>query len=182
MRFAALLVSRRQFYAHERTVAPRQLNPFGSSILPRLVESFLYKSQRVQLIPRSTKDNSSRFANQSERWVIGCQARLRTSLHRKGMLREFRLNSFAPLTINLGNSDSSAEVNIDIQGDCSGISGSHNKISSDNTTTTTTTINYFGGANSSEKHAEILQCLYTSRYESHRGRVREPAEGTCKWV
>ncbi|PWW75032.1 hypothetical protein C7212DRAFT_358601 [Tuber magnatum] len=30
--------------------------------------------------------------------------------------------------------------------------------------------------------AEILQCLYTSVYESHRGRVREPAGGTCTWV
>ncbi|PWW76064.1 hypothetical protein C7212DRAFT_280259 [Tuber magnatum] len=34
----------------------------------------------------------------------------------------------------------------------------------------------------SRKHTEILQCLYTSSYESHRDRVPEPVEGTCTWV
>ncbi|RPA99913.1 hypothetical protein L873DRAFT_1827852 [Choiromyces venosus 120613-1] len=39
-----------------------------------------------------------------------------------------------------------------------------------------------GDANPTENHAEILQCLYTSQYGSHRDRVPEPVEGTCAWV
>ncbi|RPA90581.1 hypothetical protein L873DRAFT_1795390 [Choiromyces venosus 120613-1] len=39
-----------------------------------------------------------------------------------------------------------------------------------------------GGATPTRNPAEILQCLYTSKYESHRNRVREPVEGTCTWV
>nr|AFB35598.1 NACHT-ANK domain protein transcript variant 5 [Tuber melanosporum] len=46
----------------------------------------------------------------------------------------------------------------------------------------TTNINYYGETDSSQSHAEILQCLYTSKYEEHRDRVREPVEGTCTWV
>ncbi|PWW71642.1 hypothetical protein C7212DRAFT_348848 [Tuber magnatum] len=47
-----------------------------------------------------------------------------------------------------------------------------------------TTNNYYnnGPTNTSGKLPEILQCLYTSRYESHRNRVREPVGGTCAWV
>ncbi|PWW77828.1 hypothetical protein C7212DRAFT_356725 [Tuber magnatum] len=38
------------------------------------------------------------------------------------------------------------------------------------------------GRSSTQNFAEIMQCLYTSRYVEHRGRVREPVEGTCTWV
>ncbi|RPA93545.1 NACHT-ANK domain protein transcript variant 3 [Choiromyces venosus 120613-1] len=56
-------------------------------------------------------------------------------------------------------------------------SGAHNILNSGNTNT----INQ-GDANPTRNHAEILQCLHTSQYESHRNRVREPVEGTCTWV
>lgn len=36
--------------------------------------------------------------------------------------------------------------------------------------------------NTSSDYSEILQCLYTSEYESHRDRIRKPVEGTCTWV
>ncbi|PWW72162.1 hypothetical protein C7212DRAFT_366754 [Tuber magnatum] len=72
-----------------------------------------------------------------------------------------------------GSVDSSAGAD-NIRGDCSGNSGSGNQFNSNNT------INY--GTGSSDKEADILQYLYKTSYESHRGRVREPAEGTCTWV
>ncbi|PWW78753.1 hypothetical protein C7212DRAFT_355414 [Tuber magnatum] len=64
-----------------------------------------------------------------------------------------------------------------IHGDGSGNSGSNN-INSGNTTFNFNREN----ANSFGSSADVLQCLYTSEYGSHRGRVREPAEGTCTWV
>ncbi|PWW74874.1 NACHT-ANK domain protein transcript variant 3 [Tuber magnatum] len=47
----------------------------------------------------------------------------------------------------------------------------------------TTHAYYDPGAHStSQRQADILQFLYTSRYEEHRDRVRKPVEGTCTWV
>ncbi|RPA92064.1 hypothetical protein L873DRAFT_1794466 [Choiromyces venosus 120613-1] len=64
-----------------------------------------------------------------------------------------------------------------IQGNHSGNSGDHN------ITVSGSTININqGDANPAGNHAKILQCLYTSQYESHRDRVPEPVEGTCTWV
>ncbi|RPA99854.1 hypothetical protein L873DRAFT_1827825 [Choiromyces venosus 120613-1] len=39
-----------------------------------------------------------------------------------------------------------------------------------------------GRSSQQRSYDEILQCLYTSQYESHRDRVPEPVEGTCTWV
>ncbi|RPA95818.1 hypothetical protein L873DRAFT_1291245 [Choiromyces venosus 120613-1] len=64
-----------------------------------------------------------------------------------------------------------------IPGNYSANRGDHNIIGSGNTIN----INQ-GDANLTSNHAKILQCLYTSKYESHRNRVREPVEGTCTWV
>ncbi|PWW74296.1 NACHT-ANK domain protein transcript variant 1 [Tuber magnatum] len=41
---------------------------------------------------------------------------------------------------------------------------------------------YIPGTDSSLRPAEMLQYLYTSRYEEHRRRVQKPVEGTCSWV
>ncbi|RPA99889.1 hypothetical protein L873DRAFT_1806045 [Choiromyces venosus 120613-1] len=64
-----------------------------------------------------------------------------------------------------------------IQGNYNATRGDHNIIGSGNTIN----INQ-GDANQTRNHAEILQCLYTSKYQLHRNRVREPVEGTCTWV
>ncbi|RPA93500.1 hypothetical protein L873DRAFT_1815655 [Choiromyces venosus 120613-1] len=66
---------------------------------------------------------------------------------------------------------------INIQGNFSSNSGDHNIIGSGNTIN----INQ-GDANPTRNPAEILQCLYTSQYGSHRDRVPEPVDGTCTWV
>src|SRR5205807_7291185 len=72
---------------------------------------------------------------------------------------------------------SSSAVPRSIHGDYGGNTCDNNTYGSFNT-------NYIihGGTSSSMSHAEILQCLYTSRYEDQRRRVREPVEGTCSWV
>ncbi|PWW73086.1 NACHT-ANK domain protein transcript variant 3 [Tuber magnatum] len=63
------------------------------------------------------------------------------------------------------------------QGNFSGNHGSYNNFGSN------ITQNYhYGAPNPSQTQAEILQCLYTSKYEEHRERVHEPVEGTCTWV
>jgi len=62
-------------------------------------------------------------------------------------------------------------------GDYSGNTGSHNNFNSGNTT-----YNFPNSQNQPPNVAEILQCLYTSIYQSHLGLVREPVEGTCTWV
>ncbi|PWW74982.1 NACHT-ANK domain protein transcript variant 1 [Tuber magnatum] len=62
-----------------------------------------------------------------------------------------------------------------IQGDYSGNTGHGNRFNSDDF------INYHI-VSSAGNRDEILQCLYTSAYEAHRRRVREPVEGTCAWV
>lgn len=64
-----------------------------------------------------------------------------------------------------------------IQGDYSGNTGSHNNFNSGNTT-----YNFPNSQNQPPNVAEILQCLYTSIYQSHLGLIREPVEGTCTWV
>ncbi|PWW71784.1 hypothetical protein C7212DRAFT_366950 [Tuber magnatum] len=51
-----------------------------------------------------------------------------------------------------------------------------------NSNNTTNIHHNYGSTSSPESCAEILQQLYTSAYESHRRRVREPVEGTCIWV
>ncbi|PWW74371.1 NACHT-ANK domain protein transcript variant 4 [Tuber magnatum] len=72
-----------------------------------------------------------------------------------------------------------ADASSSIRGDYSGNTGYHNIIGSGNTVNT-----YHGGTptNSPADCAQILQCLYTSRYEEHRNRLQEPVEGTCIWV
>lgn len=62
-------------------------------------------------------------------------------------------------------------------GDYSGNTGSHNNFNSGNTT-----YHFPNSKNQPSNVAEILQCLYTSIYQSHLRRVREPVEGTCTWV
>nr|AFB35587.1 NACHT-ANK domain protein transcript variant 4 [Tuber melanosporum] len=82
-----------------------------------------------------------------------------------------------------------------VRGDYSGNIGSHNIAGSGNFTASgrttnyghitnhgITTNNYFTDTNSGSSGAEILRTLYTSRYQSHLARVREPAAGTCTWV
>ncbi|RPA99453.1 hypothetical protein L873DRAFT_1806657 [Choiromyces venosus 120613-1] len=82
-----------------------------------------------------------------------------------------------PIT-NVNSSSSSSASNSNIRGDYSGNSGANNNFNSGNTI-----FNFNqGDANPTRNHAEILQCLYTSEYELHRNRVREPVEGTCTWV
>src|SRR5205807_7312246 len=78
--------------------------------------------------------------------------------------------------INVNSYDSNSAAPRSMHGDYSGNTGDNNTYGSFNT------IHNYGGTSSSQSHAEILQCLYTSRYEEHRRRVREPVEGTCSWV
>ncbi|RPA99830.1 hypothetical protein L873DRAFT_1682249 [Choiromyces venosus 120613-1] len=109
------------------------------------------------------------------RWAFHCQSLLQRAVpHNKGILLECRLYVLAlPITnVNISASNSN------IQGNFNNNRGDHNIIGSGNI------INNFnqGDANPTGNHAEILQCLYTSEYESHRNRVREPVEGTCTWV
>lgn len=70
-------------------------------------------------------------------------------------------------------------ANSSIRSDGSGNSSSYNTINSGNNTTINCN---HGDTNSSQSHAEILQCLYTSKYKEQRCRIREPVEGTCTWV
>ncbi|PWW74076.1 hypothetical protein C7212DRAFT_359331 [Tuber magnatum] len=66
---------------------------------------------------------------------------------------------------------------------CSSI-GSGN-ISSGNINSGNITYNIYchhGDTDSPENYAKIMQCLYSSGYEEHRGRVQTPVEGTCAWV
>src|SRR5205807_10584826 len=63
-----------------------------------------------------------------------------------------------------------------VGGDYSGNTGNNNTYGSGNT------YHYHGGTNSPPSYAEIMQCLYTSVYESHRDRIRKPVVGTCTWV
>ncbi|RPA99865.1 hypothetical protein L873DRAFT_862724 [Choiromyces venosus 120613-1] len=82
----------------------------------------------------------------------------------------------------MGNSQSNTSTEgrssqqSNIQGNFNNNRGDHNIIGCGNT------IVNQGDANPTRDHAKILQCLYTSQYESHRNRVPEPVEGTCTWV
>ncbi|PWW77153.1 hypothetical protein C7212DRAFT_315120 [Tuber magnatum] len=78
------------------------------------------------------------------------------------------------------SSSQSAPLSTNIHGDHSGNTGSNNTTNSGNTTN----YNYCNHVpmNSPENYTEIVQCLYTSRYEEHRNRIRKPVEGTCNWV
>ncbi|PWW77350.1 NACHT-ANK domain protein transcript variant 4 [Tuber magnatum] len=102
------------------------------------------------------------------------------------MLAECRLSLLALLIINVDRYGSRAAINTNIRGDHCGNTGSHNITDSGNTTTTTTTtthIHYNQPLMSSlVNYTKISQCLYTSQYERHRNRIREPVEGTCTWV
>ncbi|RPA93071.1 hypothetical protein L873DRAFT_1816655 [Choiromyces venosus 120613-1] len=103
------------------------------------------------------------------RWAIYCHTLLQRVIpHNKGILLECRLYVLAlPIT------------NVNISASNSNIQGNH----SGNFNSGNTVINHnHGDANPTRNHAEILRCLYTSRYESHRDRVPEPVEGTCAWV
>src|SRR5207302_5690477 len=98
---------------------------------------------------------------------------LRTIPRLNGMLQEYCLYSISAfLIIGASSGGSSSTSNSNIQGDFSGNSGSGNVYISVNREDMSPSRNY----------AKILQCLYTSKYQSHRARVREPVHGTCTWV
>ncbi|PWW75383.1 NACHT-ANK domain protein transcript variant 1 [Tuber magnatum] len=71
-------------------------------------------------------------------------------------------------------------ANSNVRGNYSGNLGSRNTYGSFNIKHTQNY--YYGAPNLSQREADILQCLYTSKYGEHRDRVRKPAEGTCTWV
>ncbi|PWW75107.1 hypothetical protein C7212DRAFT_364832 [Tuber magnatum] len=73
----------------------------------------------------------------------------------------------------------SSMANSNLHGDYSGNTGHGNIFNSVNNNSGNITINQFGGRGTPPTDAEILQFLYTAKYESHKDRVREPARGTC---
>ncbi|RPA95277.1 hypothetical protein L873DRAFT_1829936 [Choiromyces venosus 120613-1] len=100
------------------------------------------------------------------RWAFHSQTLLQRAVpHNKDILLECRLYVLAlPITdVNISASNSN------IQGNFCGNTGDHNNFNC-------------GDPNPTGNHAEILQYLYTSQYELHRGRVPKPVEGTCTWL
>src|SRR5437588_8771698 len=87
---------------------------------------------------------------------------------------------FALTNLNVSSDGSRTTVNRNNNRDYSGNTGSYNIIGSGNIINNNCC--HDGGKDLCNTHDQILQCLYTSRYEEHRDRVRAPVEGTCTWV
>ncbi|PWW80015.1 hypothetical protein C7212DRAFT_361488 [Tuber magnatum] len=84
----------------------------------------------------------------------------------------------ALIIINVRGYRSSIGPGRNVEGNYSGNAGSYNNYGDGNITHN----HHYGAPDPSQNQADILRCLYTSKYEEHRDRVRKHVEGTCTWV